>query len=115
MDSERPGIWSFSPTVRSENVWISNHEFVSFPPKTVVSFLAPVGKTNLVFGKSSGNVFVVIGEAVGWQGIGNGKRMEASSGPVCDVPWRRMSVVLWAWGGAGEWMRGGGWSVAIVV
>ena len=76
---------------------MSNHEFVSLPPKTVVFFGAPVGKTNFVFGRSSGNVLVGVGEVVGIgeEGIRNGKKVEASSGPVCEVPWRNIRVVVW--------------------
>lgn len=43
-----PAMESVSPTVRSANVWISNHAFVILPPKTVVGFGEPVGKMSFV-------------------------------------------------------------------
>jgi hypothetical protein len=40
---------------------------------------------------------VGVGEVVGIgeEGIRNGKKVEASSGPVCEVPWRNIRVVVW--------------------
>ena len=47
-------------------------------------------------------------------GIGKERKRLASSVPVCEVPWRRMRVVLWVCGGRGMWMKGGGWFAAIL-
>ncbi len=62
----------------------------------MVGFKAPVGKRILVEGR---RVDSVLGDVwVEEEGIGNDRRVDASSGPVCEVPWRRMRVVLWVCG-----------------
>ena len=50
-----------------------------------------MGKTNLVPGRREVSVW---GEEGVGEGIGKGKRVEASSGPEVEVPWRRRSVVV---------------------
>ena len=90
---------------------MSNQEFV-MRPRTVVCFGEPVGKMNFVLGRSWVRVcvFVVVGDS----GIGRESRRDASSGPVCEVPWRRMSVELWLSGDRGGRMKGGGWVCEVV-
>ena len=79
-----------------------------------MGFGEPVGKTNFVLGSKSGNVFVVPGkEGTGMgtgMGMGKERRIEAREGPVCEVPWRKIRVVLW--GLEGCCMKGGGCAIS---
>ena len=60
-----------------------------------MGFGEPVGKTNFVLGSKSGNVFVVPGKEGTGMGMGKERMIEAREGPVCEVPWRKIRVVLW--------------------
>ncbi len=57
-----------------------------------MGFADPVGKRSLVFGRREGRV---------WEWTGKERRVEARSGPVWEVPCRRIRVVLWVCGGVG--------------
>jgi hypothetical protein len=77
-----------------------------------------VGKMNFVFGSKSANAVFTDEEAGDEDGdgeeMGNWSSIDASSGPVWEVPWRNIKVDLWACWGVGVRMKRGGWFADII-
>lgn len=82
-----------------------NQALVSLPLKTVVGFGAPVGKMSLQVGKKWGSV---VGSWVVVHVNLVERRGAANSGPLVEVPWRRIRVLVCGVGGVGRIIYGSG-------